>query len=78
MVEESPLDSTETLSGDAGDLAGISELKPSLLGSAMYSLLPVRRRIVMENCDCQDLPKRLRCGCTKRVAIVLLMRSFWN
>ncbi len=49
MVEDKRPDSTETLSGGAGDLAGISELKPSLLGSAMYSLLPVRRRIVMEN-----------------------------
>ena len=49
MVEESRLDSTETLSGDAGDLAGISELKPSLLGSAVYSLAPFRRRIVMDN-----------------------------
>ena len=49
MVKETRSDSIQTLSGSAGDLAGISELKPSLLGSAMYSLFPVRRRIVMEN-----------------------------
>jgi len=49
MVEKRTSDSTDTLSGDAGDLTGISGLKPTLLGSAMYSLLPVRRRIVMEN-----------------------------
>ena len=49
MAEKEPSDSTETLPGGAGDLAGISELKPSLLGSAMYSLIPVRRRVVMEN-----------------------------
>jgi len=49
MVEETRSNSTEALPGGAGDLAGISELKPSLLGSAMYSLFPVRRRIVMEN-----------------------------
>ena len=33
----------------AGEIPKISELKPSLLGSAFYSLLPIRRRIVMEN-----------------------------
>jgi len=49
MAEKEPSDSTETLPGGAGDLAGISELKPSLLGSAMYSLAPYRRRIVMDN-----------------------------
>ena len=49
MAEKAPSDSTQSLSGGAGDLAGISELKPSLLGSAMYSLIPVRRHIVMEN-----------------------------
>ncbi len=49
MAENAPSDSTQSLSGGAGNLAGISELKPSLLGSAMYSLVPVRRRIVMEN-----------------------------
>jgi len=49
MAENAPSDSTQTLSGDRGDLAGISELKPSLVGSAMYSLFPLRRRIVMAN-----------------------------
>jgi len=48
-VKETRSDSTEALPGGAGDLAGISELKPSLLGSAIYSLVPFRRRIVMEN-----------------------------
>ncbi len=49
MAENTPSDSIETPSGNNRDLAGISELKPSLLGSAMYSLIPMRRRIVMEN-----------------------------
>jgi KDO2-lipid IV(A) lauroyltransferase len=49
MAEKTPSDSIETPSGDNGDLAGISELKPSLLGSAIYSLVPFRRRIVMAN-----------------------------
>ena len=48
-VKKTRSDSTETLTGGAGDLAGISELKPSLLGSAMYSLAPFRRRIVLDN-----------------------------
>ncbi|MFV2073249.1 MAG: lysophospholipid acyltransferase family protein [Thermoanaerobaculales bacterium] len=42
MDEKGSPDSTNAL-------AGISELKPSLVGSAMYYLLPVRRRIVMDN-----------------------------
>jgi len=49
MVEKEPSDSNEALPGGAEDLAGISELKPSLLGSAMYSMVPFRRRIVMDN-----------------------------
>ena len=49
MSEISPPDSTEDLLGGAGDFPRISDLKPSLLGSALYSLVPVRRRIVMEN-----------------------------
>ena len=49
MTEKALSDSNETPNGDYGDLAGISELKPSLLGSAMYSLFPLRRRIVMAN-----------------------------
>ena len=49
MAEKPPSDSTEARSGGTGDVPGISELKPSLLGSALYYLVPVRRRIVMEN-----------------------------
>ena len=49
MSEISPPDSTEDLLGGVGDFPRISDLKPSLLGSALYSLVPVRRRIVMEN-----------------------------
>jgi KDO2-lipid IV(A) lauroyltransferase len=49
MPEKPPSDSTEACSGGTGDVPGISELKPSLLGSALYYLVPVRRRIVMEN-----------------------------
>jgi len=49
MSEISPPDSTEDLLEGAGDFPQISDLKPSLLGSALYTLLPVRRRVVMEN-----------------------------
>lgn len=35
--------------GNAEGLPQISDLKPSFLGSAVYSLFPLRRRIVMEN-----------------------------
>ena len=49
MAEKAPFDSTKADSRGAGYLSGISTLSPSLVGSAMYYLLPVRRRIVMEN-----------------------------
>jgi KDO2-lipid IV(A) lauroyltransferase len=49
MSETSQHDSTEGLLGGTGDAPRISDLKPSLFGSAMYSLFPVRRRVVMEN-----------------------------
>ena len=32
-----------------GEAVAISDLKPSLLGSAVYRFFPVRRRVVMEN-----------------------------
>jgi len=49
MREEPNADSTESLNGCPEGVHGISNLKPSLLGSALYSLLPIRRRIVREN-----------------------------
>jgi len=49
MPDKPPSDSTEALTGGTRDVPGISGLKPSLLGSALYYLVPVRRRIVMEN-----------------------------
>lgn len=38
-VKKAPSDSTQTISEGSEVLAGVSELKPSLLGSAMYSLV---------------------------------------
>jgi len=49
MSEIPPPGSTENLLEGTGDFPRISDLKPSLLGSALFSLLPVRRRVVMEN-----------------------------
>lgn len=49
MPEMPTSDSKESLMGASEGVPGISDLKPSLFGSALYSLLPVRRRIVMEN-----------------------------
>jgi len=49
MPETPTSDSTESLVAGTGGVPVISDLKPSFFGSAVYSLLPVRRRIVMEN-----------------------------
>jgi KDO2-lipid IV(A) lauroyltransferase len=49
MAEKDLSDSTENPSRGAKDTLDISGLKPSWLGSAFYTLFPVRRRIVMEN-----------------------------
>jgi KDO2-lipid IV(A) lauroyltransferase len=49
-MPENPLPvSTRSQSVGGGDPANISELKPSLIGCVFFSLLPVRRRTVMEN-----------------------------
>ncbi len=42
MAESKPADAPETI-------PGLTDLKPSLLGSLMYSVLPVRRKVVLEN-----------------------------
>ena len=42
MSEPEPIDAPETVVGLAG-------LKPSLLGSFMYSVFPIRRRVVLDN-----------------------------
>jgi KDO2-lipid IV(A) lauroyltransferase len=49
MPDMTKSDSTESLVAGIEGVPGIADLKPSLFGSALYSLLPVRRRIVMEN-----------------------------
>lgn len=49
MCEKLNTDSTESLNGCPEGVHGISDLKPSLLGSALHTLLPIRRRIVREN-----------------------------
>jgi KDO2-lipid IV(A) lauroyltransferase len=49
MADKTPTDSANTGSIGGQVLARISELKPSPVGSAIFSLIPVRRRVVMEN-----------------------------
>jgi len=49
MSETTPSHSAQAPPGVEKDLMGISRLKPTLIGSAVFSLLPVRRRVVMEN-----------------------------
>jgi KDO2-lipid IV(A) lauroyltransferase len=49
MPEVQPSDAADAISGGTRDISGISDLKPSPLGSALFSLVPVRRRVVMEN-----------------------------
>ncbi len=49
MLEKTLSDSSGARSVGSEDIARVSELRPSLLGSAFFSLLPVRRRVVMEN-----------------------------
>jgi KDO2-lipid IV(A) lauroyltransferase len=49
MPEIKPSDAANAISGGTPDISGISDLKPSPLGSALFSLVPVRRRVVMEN-----------------------------
>jgi KDO2-lipid IV(A) lauroyltransferase len=49
MPDSTLSDSTESLENGTEGVPEISDLKPSLIGSIVYALLPVRRRIVMEN-----------------------------
>ena len=49
MPDSTLSDSTESLENATEGVPKISDLKPSLFGSMVYALLPVRRRIVMEN-----------------------------
>ena len=44
-MSEKPPDSSDA----SGEVSRISDLKPSLLGSAVYTFFPVRRRVVFEN-----------------------------
>jgi KDO2-lipid IV(A) lauroyltransferase len=65
MPEKTPSDPSGARSVGSKDIAKISELRPSLLGSAFFSLFPVRKRVVMENLrqaygDLLSEPERLR------------------
>jgi len=49
MPEKQPSDAANAISMGSRDFSRISDLKPSPLGTALFSLVPVRRRVVMEN-----------------------------
>ena len=49
MPEKQPSNADAAVSGSVRDISGISDVKPSLFGFALYSLIPVRRRVVMDN-----------------------------